>query len=455
MIVPRMRLIMLAATILPAAGFLLAWRSEWTSWATAATAVLLIISVLDAATRRGQLNTLTVTIPEIVRMTVDKVSQIQVMVGKPDGMTARLRFGLALPHMMASEQEDLYVTLEKGFAETAVNWPCRPLRRGRYRINRCHLELRSKLGLWDLRRRVTVEGEVRAYPNLMSGQQHLLGLFRRKEWGLRTQRRVGKGREFEQLREYLPGDSFDDIDWKATARRRHPITRVYQVEQAQEIYVVLDASRLSTRSAAFVMDRRHLMRSEPAMQASTIFERYVTAALVMAVVADQLSDRYGLLIFGDKPECFIKAGRGTAHYNACRDALYNRLPRTVSPDFDELFTYVGTHLRKRALLVFLTSLDDPMLAESFTQAMRAASRQHILMVNMFRPPGAHPLFTSPDISKIQGVYQHLVGHMLWANINETHRRLKQHGAALHLLEEDQLCSQLVNQYMDIKQRQVI
>jgi uncharacterized protein (DUF58 family) len=455
MIVPRIRLILLAAAILPSAGLLSAWRHDWTAYAVASVAFLVIIATLDSMTRRGQLNALTVTIPEVLRLTVDNVSQIQVVVHKPETMNVRLRIGLALPHQIASEQEDLRVLLEKGPQSAVLNWSCRAMQRGRYGVERCHLEVASTLGLWALRRRVPVKGEVRAYPNLISGQQQLLGLFRRRQWGLRTQRRVGKGREFEQLREYLPGDSFEDIDWKATARRHHPVTRVYQVEQAQEIYVILDASRLSTRSASFVTDRRRLARSGPALAAPTIFERYTTAALVMSMVANQLSDRYGLLVFGDKPECFIKAGRGTAHYNACRDALYNREPQAVSPDFDELFTYVGTHLRKRALLVFLTSLDDPVLAESFTHAMRTASRKHILMVNMFRPPGAHPLFSLPDIKEIQGVYQHLVGHMLWASINETHRHLKQHGAALHLLDENQLCSQLVSQYMDIKQRQVI
>lgn len=455
MMVPRMRLILLAAAVMLTAGFIVAWQSQWTVYAATAIVMLVVLSITDSMTHRGSLETLSVEIPDVVRMTVDKTSQIQLTLRKPQSMTGRLRFGIALSPFILSDQEDLQVVMEKGREVFGLTWTCRPLRRGRFEINRCHLEVGSRLGLWDLRRRVSLTSEIRAYPNLVSGQHHLRGLFRRKEWGLKTQRRVGKGREFEQLREYLPGDSFEDIDWKATARRRHPITRVYQVEQAQEIYVVLDASRLSTRSAAYVTDRRSLTRSEPAVRAATIFERYITAALVMAVVADQLSDRYGLLIFGDKPECFIKAGRGNAHYNACRDALYNRLPQTVSPDFNELFTYVGTHLRKRALLVFLTSLDDPVLAESFTHAMRTAARKHILMVNMFRPPGAHPLFSSADVKMIQGIYQHLVGHMHWASISETHRRLKQHGAALHLLDEDQLCSQLVSQYMDVKQRQII
>jgi uncharacterized protein (DUF58 family) len=455
MIVPRVRLILSAAVILPTAGLVAAWRNDWTAFAVAMGAMLVMIAAMDGITRRRQLQSLSVSIPEVVRMTVDKVAQIQVVVRSPDSNGICLRLGLALPPQIVSEQNTRQMTVTNGSRGTVLNWACTALRRGRYGVERCHLEVISKFGFWALRKRVRLNGEIRAYPNLISGQQKLLGLFRRRQWGLRTQRRIGKGREFEQLREYLPGDSFEDIDWKATARRHQPVTRVYQVEQAQEIYVVLDASRLSTRSALFVTDRRRMARSRQDHALTTIFDRYATAALVMSLVADQMSDRYGLLVFSDKPECYIKAGRGTAHYNACRDALYNREPRTVSPDFEELFAYVGTHLRKRSLLVMLTNLDDPVLAQTFIHAMGAAGRQHILMVNMFRPPGAHPLFSIPDIKEIQGIYQHLVGHMIWASLSQTHRHLKQHGAALHLLDEKQLCSQLVSQYMDVKQRQVL
>jgi len=455
MIIPRMRLILLAAAVLLPSGFAVAWRPELTGQAMVLCMSLLLVVVLDAMVSRQRLKDLIVEVPDIVRLTVDHGAGIQMLLRKPQALVTDLRVGLALPRSVASEHEDRYIRLDGGLDRVALTWPCRALRRGRFRLTRCHLETSSRLGLWAIWRALTLQSEIRAYPNLVAGQQHLRGLFQRRQWGLRTQRRVGKGREFEQLREYMPGDSFEDIDWKATARRRHPITKVYQVEQAQEIYVLLDASRLSTRNAAFVTERRHQSRSGESAVETTIFERYITAALVMAMVADRLSDRYGLLVFGDKPEGFIKAGRGRAHYNACRDALYSRMPRAVSPDYDELFTFVGTHLRKRALLVFLTSLDDPMLSESFIHAMQAACRQHILMVNMFRPPGAYPLFTSSQIRQVQGIHQHLVGHMLWSAINDTRRLLKQHGAALHLLDKEQLCSQLVSQYMEVKQRQLL
>lgn len=455
MIVPRLRLVVLTAMVLlPASAA--SMRYGFTVpviWV--AVAALLVAVVLDATAGSCRFAGVAVTAPSIVRMTVDRPSRIALKLNKPQQAAPAMRIALALPAAIVSDQEDHHLDPAKGQEGYTVMWPCRALRRGRYRLKTCHIEVPSRWGLWAVRRRFTLETEIRAYPNLVTGQKPILGLFNRREWGSRSLRKVGKGREFEQLRDYLPGDSYEDIDWKATARRRLPITRVYQVEQSQEIYVVLDASVLSTRSVEYGRERRQTNRQSTGRPRMTIFERYISAALVMALAAERASDRYGLLIFGAGPDCMIKAGRGRAHYNACREALYNRAPQSVSPDFDEVFTFIGTHLRKRALLVFLTSLDDPLLSESFLKAMRACARQHVLMVNMFRPPGAYPLFSSSDVYNKKGLYEHLTGHMIWNSLSSTRRQLQQYGVGFALLDKEQLCSQLVGQYMEVKQKQIL
>ena len=92
---------------------------------------------------------------------------------------------------------------------------------------------------------VPVGAEIRVYPNLVTERKNLAALFlNRGSFGLHAQRQLGKGREFEKLREYVPGDGYDELHWKATARRGRPITKVYQIERTQEVYVVIDASRL-------------------------------------------------------------------------------------------------------------------------------------------------------------------------------------------------------------------
>ncbi|RJQ75971.1 MAG: DUF58 domain-containing protein [Desulfobacteraceae bacterium] len=455
MIAPRLRLIVLIALLLLPAAALAAWRSSWVPAAWGVTALMATAAVLDAVFARQRFAGLQVTAPAIVRMTVNHAASIRLIVSNGRSSALPVRVGLALPAALTSGQDDERLHLNRSRESHTLAWPCRALRRGRFLLSACHIELPSYLGLWSLRRRFAMHSEIRAYPDLTAGQKHLAGLYNRREWGLRCLRKLGKGREFEQLRDYMQGDSYEDVDWKATARRRYPITRVFQVEQSQEIYVVLDASRLSTRNADYVRDRRQLSRSDDDTAGAAIFESYIGAALVMALSAERAADRYGLLIFGSRPDCFIKAGRGRAHYNACREALYNRMPSSVSPDFDELFTFIGTHIRKRALLIFLTHLDDPLMSESFIGAMRTCARRHVVMVNMFRPAGAYPLFSSADIHNENGIYEHLAGHMIWQSISNTRRKLRQYGAGLTLLNKDTICSQLVGQYMEIKQQQVL
>ena len=188
-------------------------------------------------------------------------------------------------------------------------------------------------------------------------------------------RQIGRGREFEKLREYVPGDGFDEIHWKATARRGRPITKVFQVERTQEIYVVIDASRLSARPAGD----------------ETVLERAIAAALIVGAAAERRGDLFGLAAFSTR----WKRSPARATEGALR-----RLPRCDlsapaapgSPDFDEIATFLRLRLRRRALLLFLTSLDDPVLAENFARATELLARRHLVMAGMLRPPSAQPLF---------------------------------------------------------------
>jgi uncharacterized protein (DUF58 family) len=273
--------------------------------------------------------------------------------------------------------------------------------------------------------------------------------------GIHAQRQIGKGRDFEQLREYLPGDSFEDIHWKTTAKRGEPITKIYQIERTQQIYVIIDASRLSARSPEV---NGRPVKSDgqiPAGNLTTMLQRFIAAALIMALAAERQGDLFGLLAFDDKVRSYLKAKTGKAHYNVCRDALYTLQPRSVSPDFAELFTFIGTKIRRRALLVFLTHLDDPILADSFTQYMDLISRRHVVLVNMFKPAGAKPLFSSASVSSVNEIYSALGGHMLWRRLRETQKVLQRHGVGFNMLNNETLCSDLVSQYLTLKRRQIL
>ncbi len=335
----------------------------------------------------------------------------------------------------------MQITLPAASEFSRVTFACRPTKRGQFFVTNCAIERSSTLGLWKMRALLPLSLELRVYPNIAAERKQSPAFFRRGRLGVHGQRQLGKGKEFEKLREYSPGDSFEDIDWKATARRGHPITRVFQIERTQEVYIILDASRLTARAAA----------DDPA---STILERNVTASLLLALAAEKQGDLFGLLTFSDRIHSFVRARNGKAHYAACRDALYTLQPRMVAPDFDELFTLLRLRLRRRALLIFLTELDDPVVAERFVRNVRLI-RQHVVLVGMAQPPGARALFENPEVSSLDDVYQKLSGHIQWSKLRELGQVLARQGVRFSLLESATLGPQLASLYIDLKQRQVL
>jgi len=377
--------------------------------------------------------------------------------------------------------------LPQGSECSRLLWPCTPLQRGVYRLHNCYLEGASPLGFWALRGITPIQTEIRVYPDLSRERNNLAALFlNRGSFGIHAQRQVGKGREFEKLREYVPGDSYEDIHWKATAKRSRPIIKVFQIERTQEVYVVIDASRLSARttdgstpltmtghpesfdaaqdklrqrvdSSTPLIMTGHPERSrrvQPIIQTSYL-ERFITAALVIGLAVQKQSDLFGLAIFSDQIQGFIRAKSGKAHYSACRDLLYTAQPKNVNPDFDELCTFLRLRLRRRALLVVLTSLDDPILAESFVKNVDLIHRQHLVLVNMLRPAAARPLFSNPEIASVADLYQELGGHLLWRDLRELERGLHHRGVHFALLENEKMCVDLVSQYITVKRRQLL
>ncbi len=127
----------------------------------------------------------------------------------------------------------------------------------------------------------------------------------------------------------------------------------------------------------------------------------------------------------------------------------------VNPDFEELSTFVGLKLRRRALIILLTSLDDPVLAESFLRTMDLMGRHHLVMVDMLRPVGGRPIFSNPNIASTEEIYHELSGHMLWHHLREIQSTLARHGVGFTLLDHERLCVEVVSQYMNVKQRQLL
>ncbi|AWI09971.1 DUF58 domain-containing protein [Ereboglobus luteus] len=413
----------------------------------AALAIVVLLALLDLALSLRGVRMPGVSIPDVVRFSKDRPGVIPVSFSNETGRAMELRFALGLPKVFAAKDNELWVRLPAGAKKSRaqIEWACTPSRRGRFaNAALACCEAGSRMGLWRLRARARLECELRVYPNLFSERRQLAAVFLdRGQFGAKLQRTVGRGREFEKMREYLPGDGFDEIHWKATAKRGHPVTKVFQAERTQEIYVVIDMSRLSGR----------LVTHEGVTQ--TVLERYLTSALVLFLAAQRQGDRFGVIAYDDRVRVSLRAGNGAAHYAACREALHTLQPGEVTPDMAEVARHIRLRQRQRALLFFLTDLSDPVLAEDFARHAPLLARQHLMLVSQLRGPGVEPLFANKGAEGRGDLYARLAGHMRWEEMQALIRTLKQNNITAAVLDDDAFVANLVTQYLQVKRRQLL
>jgi len=412
-------------------------------WLVASAAVVLA-ALLDLARGLRRDNWPQVDAPPILRLTKDRPGALPLTFMGLDGRVGGVRVALAAPAAFEVEDTEREVVFPTGAARALGSWRLTPARRGRFGGLLACLARPSPWGFWELRRRTPLATEVRVMPNLFTERKAFAALFLdRGPWGMRARRQVGRGRDFEKLREYLPGDGFDEIDWKATAKRGKPVTKIFQVERTQEVYVVIDASRLSART--LVRDGKEV----------TALERSITAAMVLLLAAQRQGDRFGLVVYDDRVRVFIPAGGGSKHYGTCRDAVHALQPGEASPDAAEVVRSLRQRLRRRALVFILTDLSDPVVAEDFSKHLPLLARQHLVHVNQLCPPEVGPLFTGAKAESAEAVYRRLAGHLRWTDARSLAQRLRPAGVAVQLLRDEVYAAELLTQYLKVKQRQAL
>jgi len=254
-----------------------------------------------------------------------------------------------------------------------------PTHRGKGAGGRLHLRILGPWGLVWRQVRREVPWQATVYPNLIGASLRSLPTQaqRRREAGFRNVRRLGEGRLFESLKEWVPGEDTRNIDWKATARRGKVMARQYEDERRQQVLIVIDAGRMLT---AEVDGRARL-------------ESVVEAALHLAHSAEEHDDNIGLMVFADEVQQFIAPARGRRALRAVVDALASIKGKLVEPNYPAAFAYLATRNRKRALTVLFTDVIDRTASEALVAQIGTLRPRHLPLAVALRDPALERLAT--------------------------------------------------------------
>ena len=335
-----------------------------------------------------------------------------------------------------------------------LRYRVQPQERGDWQTGWLYLRYRSGLGLAERWARAPLTQTVRVYPALRTGeeQQIFLSRSRQIDLQLRQARLRGLGRDFESLREYHEGDDLRDICWTATARRGGLITRQYQTERSQAVWIVLDCGRLmrSRVRISTALDQDGSRAPTPHSK----LDYACTTAVALAQLALFSGDRVGLLAYGHGIQQRLLPGRGAAHLRQIIEAL--ALVKAESGEADHLrATATLNRLQpRRSLILWVTDLaETAMLPEVIDGAVQLLRRHVLLFVAMAQPEvesiaGARPksvvqMFRAAAAQEMAGRRELLLA------------RLHEHGALTLDLNPEALTSSVLNQYLTVKERAMV
>jgi uncharacterized protein (DUF58 family) len=169
----------------------------------------------------------------------------------------------------------------------------------------------------------------------------------------------GQGLEFDQVREYIPGDDVRTIDWNVTARTGHPYIKTFVETRELTVLLLVDCSA-STRTGPL---------------ARTVAERQAELGAMLAFSAIRNNDKVGALFFTDRVDAFVSPRKGSHHaLRLIRDLLFFRPPgrgTAIGPALDYL-----NRVQRRRAVVFLLS---DFLTGGCDASLRLTARRHELI----------------------------------------------------------------------------
>ncbi len=293
---------------------------------------------------------------------------------------------------------------------------------------------------WALRRTAApTPSAIRIYPDLggirrfeILRQHHTLS-----RMGLHRRRILGSGREFEQLREYLPDDDFRDINWKSSAHQQRLITNVFQVERRQDVLVCLDAGR---------------MMANP-IGKRTMLDCAIDAAIMLGHVVIRQNDQVGAVVFRDTVNAFIKPSGSTPAMQRVIDTLTDCKAEPVYPSYAALSSAIRVRQNKRCMIFLFTDLSDPQLADSLWESAVPLRHRHVLTVISLRDPLLDYVAGGPTATR-ERLFQSMAARKLATERDSRKRKLAMAGATLIESDADALSLRTINAYLAIKSRQL-
>lgn len=323
---------------------------------------------------------------------------------------------------------------------TQITYHVKPHHRGRRHFGQVFLRTRSRLHFWELTDQRDLPREVKIYPNIQA--VHSVELMARHnraaEAGVRLSLLRGRGTEFDRLREYRREDEYRSIDWKATARTKQLISREYVVERNQNIVFLLDCGRSMCNE----------------LDGITHFDRALNAAILLSYIALRQGDTVSWLASGHRVHRYVPALRGAPSMQSLIRQTFDLEPTYHTTDYQLMADELRQRHRKRSLVVLLTHAIDEVHLQDVGQTLKQLLFPHLVLGAFLKNVPLHHRMTSFPRTNLEAFQVAAAASLVEAQSRQI-AEFERHGLLVIDALPDQLSSQLISRYLDIKARHLL
>lgn len=312
-----------------------------------------------------------------------------------------------------------------------------PKKRGAFTFGNINIRYDSKIGFCKKSFKVPIHKEYKVYPNLKALRKYHMALCNNRKYksGLKNMKIQGAGTSFESLREYIPGDEYRRINWKATARENKPIVNQYEPEKNQHVYALIDSGRPMSYS----------------IRGYNKLDMAINTCLILSDIVNQNGDKSGLLVFNTQLQNFVPPGKGIGHRNKIMEALYHIDHTNNTSNYEEAIFYLRKNEKHRSIIFIFTDFDTIEEAEEMLKILHIVSKNYVVIIMLIKNESLE------NITKIQtasenDIFNKAVAMELLLERKNIINRLNKLGIMCMECEIENIEVNTINKYLQIKNK---
>lgn len=323
---------------------------------------------------------------------------------------------------------------------SVIRYELKPLTRGAYHFGKINVFAATRLGLAERRIRFDQPAEVSVYPSIIQMKRYELRAMRHiaHETGIKKMRRIGHSYEFEQIKNYVQGDDYRSINWKASSRRATLMVNQYEDERSQQVYCIVDKSRV--------------MRMP--FEGLSLMDYAINTSLAISNIILKKQDKAGLITFSDVMGATLKAERNAGQLNRIIESLYREKERSGESNYELLYEAVRRLISMRSLLLLFTNFESSYALERALPILRRLNRFHLLVVVFFENTEIRAL-ANEEVERTADIYRQTIARQFLQEKKEMVYKLRQYGIQAILTRPQDLTLNTINKYLELKSRGLI